>query len=339
MEGNFSALEKKLKGLRLCYLVIGSIFFTLGLVVVALGIYSYYYYPYETPSMFLWMVALISPIFLLSGILLIVTYYGIRHALRFARFTGVTGCLLFIFMLMLFFSPSTYFFDPLSFFIQLIFLITPVLLLLYTFLMWKEIQGDKKLEIKPKTKKIMVTAVIGIFILGILIFVIPEVNKKLVLGSLEYTNYDLGFGFNPPEGWNTSKKYGGISCSPPLGVNASNTISLTISASIGSTTGKPITVERMKEIFLNVLSGKSNYTANFSLISQNDRTVNGMDAYEFVYTYENIINNVTGPKMKEKKVVFAKNTVGWEITYQSLESLYSTYETEVEQSINSITVI
>ena len=189
------------------------------------GIYVYYQ-TYEA-SPFLLIVALYGPLCLSSGFLCIATYYGLRKRLRFARFTGIVGCLallgVFVIDSLNSLSNTIYYFNLASTVTMILILLVPVLLLLYTVLMWNGIQGDTRLQ--PRTKKIVAVVIIAVVVPAVLIVVIPEVNKKLALGSLKYTDYELGFGFNPPEGW-TIEGLGSIDCSPPLGMNASEEVSL-----------------------------------------------------------------------------------------------------------------
>jgi hypothetical protein len=336
MEETLSVLERKLKGLRLCYLVLGSILLTFGLLLVGSAIF-FYYQTYDTNSLFFLIVAFYAPISLSSGFLCVVTYYGLRRRLRFARFTGIAGCLamlgIFVIDSLNSLSNTIYYFNLASTVTMILILLVPVLLLLYTVLMWNEIQGDARLQ--PRTKKIAAVVIIAVVVLAVLIVVLPEVNKKLALGSLKYTDYDLGFGFNPPEGW-TIQGLGSIDCFPPRGMNASEEVSLRVSIPIGPTYDIWHTTEEMKEAYRAMLSRWSNQSANFSLVSQHSRTLNGVDAYEFVYTYNETPNNVTVPPMKEKTILFARHNKGYMIIYQGLESLYSTYDDVAEQSINSM---
>jgi hypothetical protein len=340
MEGTFFTQERKLKGLRLCYLVIGCIVLSLGLFIAGSGIVVYYTTP-QTGSLFLLMVAFFGPICLSSGALFIVTYYGLRKRLRFARFTGVAGSFIFlgIFVInwLVSLSDTLHYFDLAYSVIWALFLLVPVLLLLSTFLLWNDIQGEARLQ--PRIKKILAAVAIAIVVLAVLVVTIPDVNKKLVLGSLKYTNYDKGFGFNPPEGW-TLESFGEPSCSPPIGANASSKLFLEVTGPIHTVSGAPISTEEMRDDYratFSVLENRTaNHTANFSLLSEHERIISGIDAYEFVMLYRETYNNVTGPLTKDKLIVFAKDNSGWMIDYKGWESIYGTYEDAAERSINSM---
>jgi len=73
---------------------------------------------------------------------------------------------------------------------------------------------------------------------------------------------------------------------------------------------------------------------NFLLISSEPKTINGINAYEMVYS-----EGQEPYMLQHKQVLFEKNEKIYSLTYISLASTFDTYISVVDQSINSFTLI
>ncbi len=73
---------------------------------------------------------------------------------------------------------------------------------------------------------------------------------------------------------------------------------------------------------------------NFTLISNNQRTINGLSAYELVYS-----EGQQPYMLQHKQVLFKKDNRVFSVTYISLVNTYDTYISVVDQSINSFRII
>lgn len=73
---------------------------------------------------------------------------------------------------------------------------------------------------------------------------------------------------------------------------------------------------------------------NFSLISNSQRVINGLDAYELVYS-----QGMQPNMLQHKQVLFKKDNRVFSVTYISLVDTYDTYISVVDQSINSFRII
>jgi len=69
---------------------------------------------------------------------------------------------------------------------------------------------------------------------------------------------------------------------------------------------------------------------NFSLISKSQRIINGLDAYELVYS-----QGMEPNMLQHKQVLFKKDNRVFSVTYISLVDTYDTYISVVDQSINT----
>jgi len=149
------------------------------------------------------------------------------------------------------------------------------------------------------------------------------------LSGLTYQNSQYEFGLNPPEGWTTDENdatdavrfYG-----PTLNEFAVNFgVSEPLSMSAGET---------LPGIYQIILETYENELENFTHISNQSRTVNGMSAYEIEYSYTMFGFDIFG-----KQVLVEKNRKIAMLTYSALETSYETYLTDFEQSLGSFTMV
>jgi len=161
-------------------------------------------------------------------------------------------------------------------------------------------------------------------------------TQEDALSGLGYSNRYYGFGLNPPKGWTVQGK---------------NTSSATVASFLCSSASEsevkiiifePATLdgETLDSGVELTLGFYSNALPNYSLISENARSVNGMNAYEIVFNCTNcfyVENEELEIKIKE--VFVEKNGMVFIIHYSATPDAYDTYLSIVEQSINSFTIV
>ena len=150
-------------------------------------------------------------------------------------------------------------------------------------------------------------------------------TKKDVLSGLQYTNEKYGFGLNPPEGWTVQEAPmpNGtmiMFIGPKVLGNFTTNMLISIDTSYSGSTLKNLS-NKMIEPFLN--------NANFSLLLSTGSTINGMHAYEVVYTMG---------LLEQKWVIIEKNTMILLIGYSTLTSSYDTYLPAFDKSVNSLVI-
>jgi len=179
-------------------------------------------------------------------------------------------------------------------------------------------------------KKIAVIAIISIIIIAVLSILLVWYSGFFNnLDDLGYSNSEYGFGFNPPAGWtkDTSGTLGVIVIFySPINDDFSENINVIRDV-------LPIGISLSSFVDIGVDQCYNLYT-DFSLISSNPRTVNGMNAYEIVYTYNQGIYELLG-----KQVVVEKNSELILLTYTAEIEDYNVYFSEFEQSVNSLKIV
>ncbi len=149
------------------------------------------------------------------------------------------------------------------------------------------------------------------------------------LNDLNYSNEEFGFGLNPPEGWTISEDYvygvsvlfyGPMEDGPP-------NLEISVPTMLGSGETLQSTAEESIEMYDGIY-------VNFSLISSNAITINSMNAYEFVYTLEDVFSS-------KEKMIFVETNSGtfFKIHFVATQTAYDTYVSIVDQSISSFTMI
>jgi hypothetical protein len=145
--------------------------------------------------------------------------------------------------------------------------------------------------------------------------------------NLRYINQKYGFEIIPPAGWITNEN-----TQDPVKFFCPDQNDYQINLAIK----EPITTN---ETLLNVSEQliehySQTYFKNFLLISSNQRTINGLNTYELVYSEGQEPN-----MLQHKQVLFEKNKKIYSLAYTSLVDTYDTYISVVDQSINSFTII
>ena len=187
-----------------------------------------------------------------------------------------------------------------------------------------------------KTKKVILGIIVIIIISIALIIMTPNLQTNSLLDSLNYVDYDNGWGFNPPEDWQTDNASNGVFLWP---IEESMSDKVLLKILIG-TTSSDINEIGQKQLDEFENDFWVNSTENFSIISHGKKTINDIDSYEVVYSYEPIYENGTiGPETKIKTNMLIKNNKAIQFTYQSLTSYYGKYESDINQSLNTLIII
>ncbi|MCK4366248.1 MAG: hypothetical protein KAW45_09355 [Thermoplasmatales archaeon] len=333
-QNTFTKVSKYIGFYSLIYGIILLIFSILGIFGVYFSITTMGFFPHSD-ILVSQLILIISCI--ISGSLLIITHYGITKLKIYARFTGISGCLLILVILiteLIIWRAFT--FDSLLTAMIIVILPSVILIVLIT-VFWNKIPSYNKIQVTQKIKKIIAVMVFGIILVVVLFIVIPDIQKHFALDSLKYADYESGWGFNPPEEWQIENDSYWAFFSPPSKDNVSEDVFLSIF--VGSTSSD------IDEIGQNQLEDFEtefwiNQTVNFSLISHGKKLINGMDSYEFVFTFEPMYKNVIiGPEMKINRIFVIKNNKVLSVDYQSPSIYYDKYESDIIQSLNSITIV
>lgn len=310
------------------------------LFIVLIGIFAVFLRPvnnFFTPFDIMISQTILILALLFSGLLLIITFYGISHSKIYAKITGLIGAV--IILLGTIISLIIVNGGTLTTEVFLMVILPSISLILLFSVFWKKIPSENKIQVTSKTKKITAFLVIGIVVISFLIIVIPNTQKHFALDSLEYADYEEGWGFNPPEGWNIDDKYypPSLSIYPPLEVNLSDEVFLSVS--IGTISSD---IEEIGQKQLEGFQSDSwiNNTKNHSIISNGKKTINDMDSYEIVFSYEPIYENGTvGQENKIKQNIVVKGSKAIVVRYSCISKYYGIYESDVDKSLNSVIIV
>lgn len=176
-------------------------------------------------------------------------------------------------------------------------------------------------------KKIIAATIVILLFVGISIGCTE--NKKSDQGessNLNYNNNQYNFGLNKPEGWTIKE-------------NEQSFVVLfngptTDAVNIGISQPAPLsTGETLNSVVQQVLSYYSTVLTNLTIISNNTRVINGMDAHELV-----ISNNMSNIFVKQKQVFIENNGIVYTITYTALLNTYDKYISVADECVNSFTI-
>jgi len=185
--------------------------------------------------------------------------------------------------------------------------------------------------------------VVGIIVLLIVVGLSGCVTETSDINSYQSTEH--GFSFNPPNGWNsnhTSSQH--IFWYPNHDMHNDSNVVLFILPSkrfeneieddMANNISRWIenTLEDLVDPENNNLSELQNYAL---LVSHEERTINGLDAYEFVYD----IIAVNSSTNRHKLVLIDKSGILFKIMYYGHIDLYQEYEYIAEESIGSFTIL
>jgi len=142
-----------------------------------------------------------------------------------------------------------------------------------------------------------------------------------------YTNQVYQFKIIPPIGWITNEN-----TVDPVKFFCPDQNDYQINLAVN----KPITSNETLSTVVDQLIERYSTTffENFTLISRNHTTINGLDAYELVFSEGREPN-----MLQHKQVLFGKNNIIFTVIYTSLVRTYGTYISVVDDSINSFEII
>jgi len=154
-----------------------------------------------------------------------------------------------------------------------------------------------------------------------------EQSPQNQLNNLDYSNTDYGFGLNPPEGWVKDESNPDIivGFSGPLIENF--TINMVITAG-KLDTGKTLytTVNELIELY-------PTYFSDFLLIARENRTINNLNSYQFIYSY--VLEDIP---IKQKQVLIEKDDKAIILTLSATPNSFDTYKEVFEESIQSVKI-
>ena len=156
---------------------------------------------------------------------------------------------------------------------------------------------------------------------------------EATLGHLEYINTKYGYGLNKPEDWIIDDYYNGeFELRFRIQDISRSNLSLSVRPpyrDIFSQEVKNLSSEvaRLLDYYEN------NASENITLLSHSEKTINGMDAYEFVVSSQQYGN------WKTKTVYVEKGDCLFKLEYKTLPEYYDTYISVVNESIDSFMMI
>ena len=175
-------------------------------------------------------------------------------------------------------------------------------------------------------------AIIGIIIL-LLTMVLSgcmDSNEEDDLSGLSYKNTQYGFGINPPMGWTVygSNPNAIVTFAGPL---VEDSFIIIIAISLHALENDQTIYSELDKAILNL----SEVYSDFMLISRTNRTINGMNAQEIIYT----ITTPEGLKVKQKQVVIEKKSKALTFAYSATPNSFDIYNPIIEESLKSIKII
>lgn len=144
----------------------------------------------------------------------------------------------------------------------------------------------------------------------------------------EYINTEYGFALNPPEGWNVTENVTeavGAYFSPPL----RNDVCLNISKPYRLDIGLALSVfaDDIEEQYPEIVD-------NFTVVYRDWRDIEGLTAYEIVYTYDEDYTSI-----KAIQVAVVKSRTVFLISFTATNESYDEFISPVNQSIDSFKIV
>ncbi len=171
-----------------------------------------------------------------------------------------------------------------------------------------------------------------LFIVGITVLLIAvglsgcTDKQQADISSLDYSNSQYGFGFNPPEGWvEQEANYSFIAYSPP---NLQPLESVMFTVEQAESLDDIYSYADMAVLFI------ESQPVN-SIVSRSERKVNNMNAYEIVYTGD------FGWFVQKTKYVYIQKTLltHFLVIFSSPDYLYDEYNSDFEECLSSFTIV
>jgi hypothetical protein len=185
-------------------------------------------------------------------------------------------------------------------------------------------------EGRKKMKKSLLIIGVAVLLITVGLCGCFGTTRENRLSGLGYSNTYYGFGLNPPLGWSVLENdpYGAI---VRFYITNEEGINIHLSVDGPSVLYAGQTLNSAVE---EVIETCQNLFKNFTLLSSNSRTANGMNAYEFIFTLtqEDI-------QLKHKMVCVEMNRKVYMLTYGSTVDSYDDYHSIAEESINTLVII
>jgi hypothetical protein len=149
------------------------------------------------------------------------------------------------------------------------------------------------------------------------------------LSGLDYQNSQHGFGLNYPDGWTVDEndQFGPVRFIGPI------IDSMTVNYGVSD----PATMEAgesLESLVIYLVEFYPTYFTNFVEISNNSRTINGMNAYDLIYTATQGEFDI-----KQMQVFIEKNSKTFTISFTASINSYDDYITLFEESMSSFTIV
>jgi len=175
----------------------------------------------------------------------------------------------------------------------------------------------------------LILSVIGIFLCGCVENNSTESTESNLLEGLEYTNTAYGFGLNPPDGWTTDEndQYVTVRFYGPI-INDFN-MNLGINGPEVYEEGSALS-----EIIDDMIEAYPSVFTDFNYSSSDSITINGMNAYNFIYTF-----TMEGVELKQIQYLVEKQGKVSIITFTATIDVFDDYIDIVEESLTSFTVV
>ena len=160
---------------------------------------------------------------------------------------------------------------------------------------------------------------------SIFLFLISAVlASMLVQSAYAYNNAAYGFSMTPSAGWTVNEGVSGtvvMFVGPVMPETGGN---VNINVVVGNTT------ETLSEAISSEKAGYATEFTNFSLVSESNRTIGGLNCHETVFTF-----SLEGNDYMDKQVLFIENGQYFIITCTATPSNYGTYLPTFEQSLQT----
>jgi hypothetical protein len=174
--------------------------------------------------------------------------------------------------------------------------------------------------------------IIGTIILFLIITLsgCTETTEKDNLYGLDYKNTEYGFGLNPPPGWTT---YGTnpnaiVTFAGPM---VEDSFIISIAINIRALDGGQTIYKELNKAIINL----SEVYEGFELVSRLNRTINGMNSHEIVYTIKSQEELI----IKQKQILIEKKNKALILAFSATQNSFNTYDTIFEESLNTVKII
>jgi hypothetical protein len=157
----------------------------------------------------------------------------------------------------------------------------------------------------------------------------PEVSDQLKGLGYVNTDYKQDFGFDPPENWIKDENdptdlvrfYG------PTIDDFTINLGINEPGALGSGETLSSLIQDIEENYPKIFT-------NFSMLSSNGTTINGMQSHEIICTYAMGVYD-----LKNKQVLIMKNDIVYVLTFTARQTSFDDYESIVDESISTFMVV